>query len=224
MAVNLSKGQKISLEKEAGGALSQIKMGLGWDVGAAPQKSGGFLGGLFGGGGSGGGSIDLDASCIMLDANKQMVDAIWFGQLQSKDSSIQHTGDNRTGAGDGIHRQAQVLVHQRGGEARILRPDRMLGPDLGGNRRCRLVAVAVRRGRRRREVHQRHRSGRDVADHHPHGLHRVGGGHRLDRPADVAIHGQFPQQGQRPALSRAVHRPPARRSLRGRRGLCCSAA
>jgi len=101
MAVNLSKGQKISLEKEAGGALSQIKMGLGWDVGAAPQKSGGFLGGLFGGGGSAGGSIDLDASCIMLDANKQMVDAIWFGQLQSKDSSIQHTGDNRTGAGDG---------------------------------------------------------------------------------------------------------------------------
>lgn len=101
MSVNLSKGQKISLEKEAGGALSQIKMGLGWDVGAAPQKSGGFLGGLFGGGGSAGGSIDLDASCIMLDANKQMVDAVWFGQLQSKDSSIQHTGDNRTGAGDG---------------------------------------------------------------------------------------------------------------------------
>ena len=101
MSVNLSKGQKISLEKEAGGALSQIKMGLGWDVGAAPQKSGGFLGGLFGGGGSAGSSIDLDASCIMLDANKQMVDAIWFGQLQSKDSSVQHTGDNRTGAGDG---------------------------------------------------------------------------------------------------------------------------
>ena len=101
MAVNLSKGQKISLEKEAGGALSQIKMGLGWDVGEAPQKSGGFLGGLFGGGGSAGGSIDLDASCIMLDANKQMVDAIWFGQLQSKDSSVQHTGDNRTGAGEG---------------------------------------------------------------------------------------------------------------------------
>ena len=101
MSVNLSKGQKISLEKEAGGALSQIKMGLGWDVGAAPQKSGGFLGGLFGGGGSAGGSIDLDASCIMLDANKQMVDAIWFGQLQSKDSSIQHTGDNRAGAGAG---------------------------------------------------------------------------------------------------------------------------
>ena len=101
MAVNLTKGQKISLVKEAGGELTQIKMGLGWDVGAAPQKSGGFLGGLFGGSGSAGGSIDLDASCIMLDANKQLVDAIWFGQLQSKDNSVQHTGDNRTGAGDG---------------------------------------------------------------------------------------------------------------------------
>ena len=101
MAVNLTKGQKISLVKEAGGELTQIKMGLGWDAGAAPKKSGGFLGGLFGGGGSAGGSIDLDASCIMLDANKQLVDAIWFGQLQSKDNSVQHTGDNRTGAGDG---------------------------------------------------------------------------------------------------------------------------
>ena len=38
-------------------------------------------------------------SCLM--PTNKMVDAIWFGQLQSKDSSIQHTGDNRTGAGDG---------------------------------------------------------------------------------------------------------------------------
>lgn len=99
MAVSLQKGQKISLEKEAGGALSRVKMGLGWDV-ASSGKAGGFLGGLFGGGG-GNDSIDLDASCIMFDTNKQPIDAIWFGQLQSKDGSIQHTGDNRTGAGDG---------------------------------------------------------------------------------------------------------------------------
>lgn len=100
MAVSLQKGQKISLEKEAGTTLSQVKMGLGWDMASAPQKSGGFLSGLFGGGGSND-SIDLDASCILFDANKQMIEAIWFGQLQSKDGSIQHTGDNRTGAGDG---------------------------------------------------------------------------------------------------------------------------
>ncbi|MDO5768333.1 MAG: TerD family protein [Psychrobacter sp.] len=103
MAVSLQKGQKISLSKEAGGDLTQIKMGLGWDVAqsAGGAKKGGFLGNLFGGGGGGGDSIDLDASCIMFDANKQMVDAIWFGQLKSKDGSILHTGDNRTGDGDG---------------------------------------------------------------------------------------------------------------------------
>jgi tellurium resistance protein TerZ len=44
MSVNLQKGQKISLEKEAGGALSRVTMGLGWDV----AKSKGFFG--FGGG------------------------------------------------------------------------------------------------------------------------------------------------------------------------------
>ncbi len=98
MAVNLQKGQKISLEKEAGISLTHIKMGLGWDM-ATAQKSTGFLSGLFGGGSSH--SIDLDASCILFDTNKQPVDAIWFRQLQSKDGSIVHTGDNRTGAGEG---------------------------------------------------------------------------------------------------------------------------
>lgn len=101
MAVSLQKGQKISLAKEAGGELNRVKLGLGWDVAtqSAPQKSG-LLGKLFGGG-VGGSSIDLDASCIMFDANKKQVDAIWFSQLQSKDGSIIHSGDNRTGAGDG---------------------------------------------------------------------------------------------------------------------------
>lgn len=103
MAVNLQKGQKISLSKEAGGTLNQVKMGLGWDVAQSGggAKKGGFLGKLFSGGGSSEDSIDLDASCIMFDANKQPIDAIWFGQLKSKDGSITHTGDNRTGAGDG---------------------------------------------------------------------------------------------------------------------------
>ena len=103
MAVSLQKGQKISLSKEAGGTLTKVKLGLGWDVAqsATPEKKGGFLGKLFGGGSGGGDSIDLDASCIMFDSNKQAVDAIWFSQLQSKDGSILHTGDNRTGDGDG---------------------------------------------------------------------------------------------------------------------------
>lgn len=95
MSISLVKGQKISLEKGDGSSLTKIYLGAGWDV----ANSGGFLGGLFGGGG--GDSIDLDASVIIFDENNQPLDAVWFGQLKSKDGSIWHSGDNRTGAGDG---------------------------------------------------------------------------------------------------------------------------
>lgn len=99
MALSLVKGQKISLSKEAGVELTKIAMGLGWDVAqTAPKKS--FLGGMFGGG-SQEDSIDLDASCIMYDDTNNLVDVVWFRQLASKDGSIVHSGDNRTGEGDG---------------------------------------------------------------------------------------------------------------------------
>jgi tellurium resistance protein TerZ len=104
MAINLTKGQSISLEKEAGNKLTKVVMGLGWDV--QKKKSGGFLGGLFGGGQSD--SIDLDASCLLFDDGQRMVDSVWFRQLQSNDGSITHTGDNRTGAGDGDDEQIVV--------------------------------------------------------------------------------------------------------------------
>jgi tellurium resistance protein TerZ len=93
MSVSLSKNQSVSLTKQSGGGLTKIMLGVGWDV----AKSGGFLG-IFGGGG---GSIDLDASCLLFDANSKTVDAVWFGQLTSKDGSIRHSGDNRTGEGEG---------------------------------------------------------------------------------------------------------------------------
>lgn len=99
MAINLQKGQKISLDKEAGVTLTKIIMGLGWDV----VKSGGFLG--IGGKAP---NIDLDASCILFDDKGQAVDAAWFRQLQSKDGSVTHTGDNRTGEGDGDDEQIVV--------------------------------------------------------------------------------------------------------------------
>ena len=98
--VSLAKGQSIRLEKSSGGNLTRVTMGLGWDV----RKSSGFLG-MFGGGG---GDIDLDASCLMFDGNGDLLDAIWFRQLQSNDGSILHTGDNRTGAGDGDDEQIIV--------------------------------------------------------------------------------------------------------------------
>jgi tellurium resistance protein TerZ len=110
MSINLSKGQKISLTKSGGGTLTKVRMGLGWD--ATPKK------GLFG---SKAQSIDLDASCMIFDASAQLIDQVWFQQLKSNDGSVVHTGDNRTGAGDGddesinvdlvgLHPSAQTLV------------------------------------------------------------------------------------------------------------------
>lgn len=93
MGVNLQKGQRISLEKESGQKLQKVFMGLGWDV----AKKGGFLGKLLGRGGD----IDLDASCLMFDKNKRLVDVVYFGNLNSSDKSVQHTGDNLTGEGEG---------------------------------------------------------------------------------------------------------------------------
>ncbi|QTR49370.1 TerD family protein [Candidatus Thiothrix anitrata] len=98
MAVSLSKGQRISLEKTGGGGLSKVRMGLGWDPAEAPKKSG-FFGSMFGGGAAA--DIDLDASCLLLDAQKNLLDVVWFRQLQSRDGSISHSGDNLTGEGDG---------------------------------------------------------------------------------------------------------------------------
>ncbi len=104
MGISLVKGQKISLEKADGSALSKIFLGAGWDV----AKSGGFLGGLFGGNDS----IDLDASAILFDADKRVVDTVWFAQLRSTDGSIQHSGDNLTGEGAGDDERIYVDLTQ----------------------------------------------------------------------------------------------------------------
>ncbi len=90
MTISLQKGQRVSLAKRGGGSLSLVRMGLGWD---AVRKRGLF--------GSRSQSIDLDASALLFDAAGGLVDAVWFRQLQSRDGSVQHTGDNLTGAGDG---------------------------------------------------------------------------------------------------------------------------
>jgi tellurium resistance protein TerZ len=97
MTVSLSKGQKVSLQKRGGGTLTRVRMGLGWD--AVKKK------GLFG---SRAQSIDLDASALMFDAQGRLVDQVWFRQLDSVDRAVHHTGDNRTGAGDGDDESIQV--------------------------------------------------------------------------------------------------------------------
>ena len=92
MAINLKKGQRISLTKEDP-SLKQIMCGLGWDV--AP-KSGGFFGGNK--------QFDLDSSVLCLDPEKKLRDVkdiIYFGNLRHSSSAIAHQGDNLTGAGEG---------------------------------------------------------------------------------------------------------------------------
>ncbi len=107
MAINLQKGQRVDLTKSNPG-LTKILVGLGWD----PVKSsggGGFLGSLFGGGGTA--NIDCDASVLMLGENDKLQhnnDVVYFGNLKSKDGSVQHSGDNLTGAGDGDDEQIIV--------------------------------------------------------------------------------------------------------------------
>jgi len=86
MAISLSKGGNISLSKSAPG-LSKIVVGLGWDVRA-----------------SDGAAFDLDASAFLLKADGKVrsdADFIFYNQTKSTDGSVEHTGDNLTGAGDG---------------------------------------------------------------------------------------------------------------------------
>jgi tellurium resistance protein TerZ len=100
MGITLEKGKTISLEK-GGAGLTKVFMGLGWDAAAAPAKKKGLFGGLLGGGGGKPKDIDLDASVIMLDSAKKVLDTVYYGQPNSRDGSIRHGGDNLTGAGDG---------------------------------------------------------------------------------------------------------------------------
>ncbi|WP_066384773.1 TerD family protein [Neobacillus mesonae] len=109
MAINLQKGQRVDLTKGNPG-LSKILVGLGWDPVQNSGGGGGFFGSLFGGGGSQA-NIDCDASVIMLGANDKLgsnKDVIYFGNLKSNDGSVQHSGDNLTGDGDGDDEQIWV--------------------------------------------------------------------------------------------------------------------
>lgn len=104
MSVKLTKGQKVSLTKEAPG-LSNIMIGLGWDE-ARPQSSG-FFGALFSAPVQ---DIDCDASAILLQNGKfvDKRDVVYFGNLRHYSNSVIHTGDNLTGAGDGD--DEQILI------------------------------------------------------------------------------------------------------------------
>ncbi len=112
MTISLAKNEGISLSKAASAIVTSFTMGVGWDAFIKREVK---SGGLFGFGGSKTGKIekvpqdvDLDASCLLFDANKNLIDNIYFNQLKSRDGSIVHTGDNLTGDGDGDDEQIKV--------------------------------------------------------------------------------------------------------------------
>ncbi|MGF1742688.1 tellurium resistance TerZ family protein [Vibrio profundum] len=102
MSINLEKNSTICLTKKAP-ALSNITVGLGWDV----AKSKGLFGALLGAK-----SIDLDASCVLIDESKQIVDTVWFQKLRSMFDAVVHQGDNLTGAGDGDDEQIKIALNK----------------------------------------------------------------------------------------------------------------
>lgn len=100
MSISLQKGQKVSLSKDNAG-LSRVIIGLGWDE-AKRQR-----GGLFAPKPQ---PIDCDASAILLQNGHLMgkEDVVYFGNLRHQTGTVQHMGDNLTGAGDGDDEQIVV--------------------------------------------------------------------------------------------------------------------
>lgn len=86
MAVTLSKGGNVSLAK-ADPTMKNVLIGLGWDNRSTDGQD-----------------FDLDASAFLLKADGKVrsdSDFIFYNNLKSAEGSVAHTGDNRTGEGDG---------------------------------------------------------------------------------------------------------------------------
>jgi len=93
MAVSLQKGGNVSLEKVAPG-MTKCLLGLGWDSRATD-----------------GADFDLDASVFLLTADgkvKSDKGFIFFNNLVSECKSVEHTGDNLTGEGEGDDEAVKV--------------------------------------------------------------------------------------------------------------------
>ncbi|WP_438487176.1 TerD family protein [Streptomyces sp. S186] len=96
MGVSLAKGGNVSLTKEAPG-LTAVSVGLGWDVRTTT-----------------GADYDLDASALLCtDAGKVASDQhfVFYNNLTSPDGSVQHTGDNLTGEGEGDDETINIALN-----------------------------------------------------------------------------------------------------------------
>ena len=97
MAISLSKGGNVSLSKEEPG-LTKIMVGLGWDERTTD-----------------GADFDLDASVFLLTATDRVRsdgDFVFYNNLRTADGTVEHTGDNLTGGGDGDDESIRVDLAQ----------------------------------------------------------------------------------------------------------------
>lgn len=99
MSISLQEGQKVSLSKDNAG-LSNVLIGLGWDE--VKRQKGLFAPKLQ--------PVDCDASVLLLQDGKLKgkEDIVYFGNLRHPSGTVQHMGDNLTGAGEGD--DEQILV------------------------------------------------------------------------------------------------------------------
>ena len=95
MAIPLMKGDNTSPTK-TDPSLKNIIAGLGWDVRETDGET-----------------FDLDASILMVQADgkaRSDRDFIYYHQKDSACGAVHHTGDNRTGAGDGDDESILVFL------------------------------------------------------------------------------------------------------------------
>lgn len=86
MGVTLAKGGNVSLSKAAPN-LTKVAVGLGWDARSTS-----------------GADFDLDASALITGPERKVLSDshfVFYNNLRSPDGSVEHTGDNLTGEGDG---------------------------------------------------------------------------------------------------------------------------
>lgn len=98
MAVSLKKGQKVDLTKTNPG-LKEVLIGLGWDVNRY----------------DGGKDFDLDAAAFMLGSSGKVPsdgEFIFYGNLKHSTGSVEHLGDNLTGAGEGDDEEIKINLAQ----------------------------------------------------------------------------------------------------------------
>ncbi len=98
--IELTKGQEMALETAEGQPLTRLRMGLGWDK----EPGAGFIV-------TGLPDVDLDATAVQF-AGTQLFDIAFYNNLETRDGSVVHLGDNITGRGEGDDEQLTVDLGQ----------------------------------------------------------------------------------------------------------------